>query len=353
MRLRARRSELLRFIAPAAAVLDGAWQRVHWWVLTMTILYAGSGITIVHPGEVALVMRWGRVIGPPLEPGPAFLLPYPIDEVVRVPVKRVFEQRIATLSTVPGASPRSPSLDPVTQGYVLTGDRNIVHVEMVARYQIKDPLAWAFYGPSPEAAITAEVTAAMMRSLGELGVDRVLSDGRKELIAMASRRAQSGLDAARAGIELSSLELTRLGPPAALSREFDAVQSAAIDATTKLKTAQGFAARAIPEAQSSAERRAREATGDAEIARAHARGETEAFLELEHGYRENRSVMRERLYRDAIERALVGAEVRWVPPPVGAHYDTFRISVTTGHAGPSSGDDSSGAPTRQDQDEEP
>ncbi len=66
---------------------------------------------------------------------------------------------------------------------------------MVARYRVRDPAEWAFYGARPEHALRVEVTAAMVRSLGEMGVDRVLSDGRKALIATATKRAQAGLDA--------------------------------------------------------------------------------------------------------------------------------------------------------------
>ena len=129
------------------------------------------------------------------------------------------------------------TLDPLVQGYALTGDQNIVHVEVVARYRVRDAAEWAFYGPNADDVMRVEVTAAMVRSLGEMGVDRVLADGRKDLIATATRRAQAGLDASHSGLELASLELTRLAPPLALASEFDAVQSAYIGAETRKKEA--------------------------------------------------------------------------------------------------------------------
>jgi regulator of protease activity HflC (stomatin/prohibitin superfamily) len=66
-------------------------------------------------------------------------------------------------------------------GYALTGDQNIVQANMVARYRVRDPAEWAFYGPRVDDVLRVEVTAAMIRSLGEMGVDRVLSDGRVHL----------------------------------------------------------------------------------------------------------------------------------------------------------------------------
>ena len=39
-------------------------------------------------------------------------------------------------------------------------------------------------------------------------------------------------------------------------------------------------------------------------------------------------MVRERLYRDAVERAITHAGgVRWVPPPIGGSYHGFRITL--------------------------
>ena len=157
---------------------------------------------------------------------------------------------------------RGPDLNPVTQGYALTGDQNIVHVNMVARYRVRDPAEWAFYGPKAEDVLRVEVTAAMVRSLGEMGVDRVLADGRKELVATATRRAQAGLDAAHSGLEISSLELTRLAPPVALASEFDAVQSAFIGAETSKEGGPGLRRDAHPAAQAEADSSVQSARAD-------------------------------------------------------------------------------------------
>ena len=248
----------------------------------MALLYAASGITIVRPEEVAMVLRWGRLVGdtPALQQhgaGLLFAFPRPIDEVVRVQTKRVAQIQLSTLDAGAGNPPADEedqvalggnSLDPVREGYALTGDENIVQVAMVARYRVRDPGVWRFYAAGAEDVLRTEVTAAMVRSIGEMGVDRVLSDGRKDLIATATRRAQAGLDAAGSGLELSSLELTRLGPPAALVYDFSLVQSAFIGAETKKKDAQAFAETAVPQAtaQSDAALQAARASAASDLA---------------------------------------------------------------------------------------
>jgi membrane protease subunit HflK len=332
-------SELSRLTSPIAVAADAVWRRMHWWIAAMALLYAVSGITIVRSDEVALVLRWGRLVGetPALQeqgPGLLFAFPRPIDRVVRAPVKHVFEVAVSTLAAGIGEEPdeAASTLNPVSQGYALTGDHNIVHVEAVARYRIRDAADWAFYGPRPESVLRVEVTSALVRSLGEMDVDRVLADGRKLLVAAASRRTQDGLDAAHSGLELTSLELTRLAPPAALASAFDAVQSAFIRAETQRKEAQTFAERTLPEAQASvtAGTQTAQAVADAQLATA--RGDAQAFRALADEYRANRAVVRERLYRDAIERSLEGATIRWIPPPVNGTYRGLRLSLNPGTA---------------------
>lgn len=338
MRRRGPPSEIRRLAAPAARLIDGAWQRMHWWVATMAVIYALSGITVVKSDEVAVILRWGRLAGetPALQqhgPGLLFALPRPVDQVVRVPIKRVRE--VPVLSLTAGSGANNGTLDPLTQGYAITGDQNIVHVDMVARYRVRDPAEWVFYGPESDRVIRAEVTAAMVRSLGEMGVDRVLSDGRKSVIAIATRRAQAGLDAARSGLELSSLELTRLTPPLALASEFDAVQSAFIGAETRKKEARASAESAIPGAQAQADTDIQSARADAAAELAQANGDAAAFRALDKEYRANPVVVRERLYRDGVERAIaIAGLVRWVPPPDGGRYQGLRITLRPGTAGP-------------------
>lgn len=324
-------SEIRRLAAPFARLIDGAWQRMHWWVIAMAILYSISGVTVVKPDEVAVILRWGRLVGatPALQekgPGLLFALPRPIDQVVRVQVKHVSEVRVSTLASYEQDS--SNTLDPLTQGYALTGDQNIVHVDMIAHYRVRDPALWAFYGPNADEVLRVEVASAMVRSLGEMGVDRVLSDGREALVAIATRRAQEGLDACQSGLELSLLELTELAPPLALSEDFDAVQSAYIGAQTQLNNAQAFAQSAIPKAHADADAAVQTAQGDAAAALAIATGEGSAFLALEREYKASPAVVRERLYRDALDHAIGGAgNVRWVPPPVGGTYRGLLITL--------------------------
>ncbi|HEX4047890.1 MAG TPA: protease modulator HflK [Elusimicrobiota bacterium] len=332
MRRRGPSSEIARLAQPVVGLLDGAWRRMHWWVAGLACLYLVSGITIVRSDEAAVVLRWGRLVGatPALQehgPGLLFAFPRPVDQVVRVKVKHVWDVPVDTLAAADGGP--GDTLDPVTQGYALTGNHNIVLVSIVAHYRVRDPAEWAFYGLKAEDALRVEVSAAMVRSLGEMDVDRVLSDGRKDLITAATRRAQAGLDEAHSGLELTSLELIRLAPPRALAADFNGVQSAFIGAETSKKNARAYAAFALPKAQADADAAVQDARSAAASDLAAARGDAEAFLALDRAYKADPAVMRERLYRDAVDQALGDAgRVQWIPPPAGGSYHGMRISIT-------------------------
>jgi membrane protease subunit HflK len=331
-------SELVRLAAPLAGLFDAAWRRMHWWVAVMALLYAASGISVIRADEVAIVLRWGRLVGdaPATQqhgPGLLFAFPRPVDRVVRVKTKHVSEQSIQTLAA-PAGFTLTNTLNPVRVGYALTGDQNVLHVAMTARYQVRDPVDWALYGPPAEDILRVEVTAAMVRSLGEIGVDRVLAEGRKPLIDTATRRAQAGLDEARSGLALISLELTDLSPPGVLSPDFDAVQSSYIEMETKKKEAEAYAQDLIPKAQAAADQAIQTARADAAGEHARASGDADAFRALERQYRANPAIVRERLYRDAVDQAVRRARaVRWVPPPAGGRDQHLRILVSEEEAG--------------------
>src|ERR1700756_5490238 len=114
-------SEIGRLTAPIAHVFDTAWQRMHWGIIAMAVLYVMSGITVVRSDEVAVIQRWGRLVGdsPALQehgPGLLFAFPRPMDRVVRVQVKHIWEVPIATL----GGTGEGYTLDPLTEGYAIT-----------------------------------------------------------------------------------------------------------------------------------------------------------------------------------------------------------------------------------------
>jgi membrane protease subunit HflK len=295
-------------------------------------------VTVVEADEVALVLRFGALQGKGTAQavqGPGLLIapPRPLGEVVRVPVKKVFEVELRALHydrrDGTFVVSNAPGVDPRKVGYALTGDRNLVHAALVARYQIADPVAWSFAWEDPESALGRVVVDEASRAVGARAVDTVLTDGRAELVEAVLAAVQARVDALEVGLSLVSLELIDLAPPPQVKDEFAEVQSAAIDAETLLQQAGEYREQVLPLSRSTRVAKIREAEAASAELLAAARGEAAAFRSLTTEYQTSPGVVRERLYREGLEGALQRAgRVRFVPPPPpGQRYEDFRVSV--------------------------
>jgi modulator of FtsH protease HflK len=305
-------------------------------LLVLAIL--GSGVTVVRPDEVALVLRFGQLTGRTRVDqvrGPGLLLafPYLVDEVVRVPVKRVQETRIDTLTNAVGAS--GDRLDVTRDGYALTGDHNIVQPEAVLKYQVTDPVTWALRVTTPDAMIRDAVVAALTRTLGDMAIDPVLGDGRKALAARALERAQARLDADGPWVRLVALEFTAIRPPAPVAQAFDEVQSAFVERKTRVDAARSFREQALPRAAATAEAEVRDAEAAEAALLATARGAAAGFLAIQAEYRKSPAVVRQRLYRETMEVVFSAVGGR-VLVPAGAGTGRLLIPGESG-SGPSAG----------------
>ncbi|MEN0062261.1 MAG: protease modulator HflK [Myxococcota bacterium] len=323
-------------MAPLEPIANRLFRLLPVWLGLLFSAWLVSGITIVRADEVALILRFGALVNAGTaqavhEPGLLMVPPRPLGEVIRVPVRKVFEVELRNLHYP--ASPTDirsdgPGVDPRKVGYAVTGDRNLIHAAMIARYQIQDPVAYTFGVTEPEEVLGTIVVDEMGRAIGARNVDSVLTDARADLGDTVLEAAQTRLDALGVGLSLVSIELIDLSPPPQVKDEFAEVQSAAIYAETLLQEAREVEAQTLPAAQSWREKLISDAKADAASVTAAARGEADAFRALALEVQQNPRVARERLYRERIGKSLQRAgEVQFIPPPVGSRYSGFRITV--------------------------
>jgi len=137
-------------------------------MLVLGVLFLASGFRTVGSDELSLVLRFGKVRGMGekkiLKPGLHWVMPYPIDELVRIPVAKKINLPIDAFwyyqypsEQLPdGPKPNQyvpPELDPLRDGYCITrsqeqtgyagqssgNDYNIVHCKWQLTYKIQDP----------------------------------------------------------------------------------------------------------------------------------------------------------------------------------------------------------------------
>jgi len=142
-------------------------------MIVLVVLYFLSGWFSVKPNEVGIVLRCGRVVGAgPIEtldavlpPGWHWSWPYPIDrwETVsvgerEVPVEFMFE-RTEEERTGGIKGYKYDLLSPTRDDYLITGDVNILHVSLVVKYRVSDPVAYltnVLPMPDPQATIRSK-----------------------------------------------------------------------------------------------------------------------------------------------------------------------------------------------------
>jgi len=112
-------------------------------MIILVVAFLASGFKTVGSDEKALVLRFGKVRGVGesaiLGPGAHWVFPYPIDELVRIPVEKNINLRIGSFwyretrddILGGGVKPRNyvpDQLDPVQEGYCLTGSQRAATV---------------------------------------------------------------------------------------------------------------------------------------------------------------------------------------------------------------------------------
>jgi len=323
--------------------LGSALVSFRWVVLVLFAIYLLSNTTIVQPGEVALVLRLGRLSGTTREeqvrrPGLLFALPSPIDRVIRVPVKEEGEVLVQDLwKSLTESTASSNTIDPVREGYCLTADQNILQARLVAKYRIDDPVAFALSIEEPNRLVHDAVMSAATIALAGCHVDDALRlrDNRTQenLATHVQRSAQRRLDDARCGLVLSALEFKEIHPPRHVRAEFERAQSARVQKDTLRREAEGFAASEIPKAEAERNRLVKEAQAAGSSRLAGAMAEVAVFGSLQREYRNNPQLAIERVYREALQEVMNQIGKRYLVTPRTKANDV-RIIISEAEATP-------------------
>jgi membrane protease subunit HflK len=255
----------------------------------------------VESDEIAVVLRFGRLTGAnPAErmkrPGLHFAFPHVIDEVVKIPVGKVRQVTVTTHY----ANGSAIDSDVNRNGYLITGDNNIVLAEAAVKYRIGDPIACALYHKDAARVIDGTVSGVLQKRVARLGVDELLTTGKVQLAEDVRRDAQALLDAVKNGVVLTNVELTSLAPPEEVMSDFNAVVAAAAQKETSIQQANGYRVNALPAAQSKAQQLTENAKGRQNEALAAARTDIAACDGLYAQYAQNPDIVNEGVFRGRI-----------------------------------------------------
>ncbi len=315
--------------SPLARSVEASFRFIRWAGLVVLVAVLGSGIRVVGADEVALVIRFGRLVGETRAeqihgPGLLFAAPYLIDRVLRVPIKKSQEVRVRELI----GKERSDWVDLTRDGYALTGDRGVVQLEAVARYRVADPVAYALTIAKPKAIVHDALTAALTHVCATRTVDELLAQGKKSLVRAALANARRRVEALAVGVNIISVELAVMRPPPQTAAKFHDVQSAFIEEKTLVERARSYAQQRLIMAKAQARRRVLSAQAHGAWGRAAAQGRALAFTKLARQDAQISGLLRERLYREGMESIFRRVGARLLVPAAGGR--GLRLQIPAG-----------------------
>ena len=182
----------------------------------------------VNPDELGVVVRFGKPTRQE-PPGLHFRLPYPIEEV-RLP--KVTRQNIIEVGFRSGVTSRGfPGgvSDRPEESLMLTGDENIVDVDFVVFWRIRDAQQYLFNIQNPEVTVKEVAESAMREIVGQSNIQPILTEARQKTEQAVQKLMQDVLDTYQAGIRIEEVRLQKVDPPTQVIDAFRDVQAARAD----------------------------------------------------------------------------------------------------------------------------
>ena len=272
-------------------------------VAAVVIMICVSGIRVVKSGEVALILRFGKLVGDTYEeqvhePGLLFAFPYIIDEVITVPTGNVMEQVVTTHYT------SGPMTSLRNNGYVITGDQNIAVISASVKYVISDPVAYALHVKSIPDTINAFVSTAMVNEAEGMTADTLLTSGKDAFAKAVMERAQAKLSLVEAGVTIGTLELTTVAMPSEVRDTYEMVTSAMVSANTQIEQAKQYRENLLPQAKAQADTLISNANAAYSGAVAAANADLAEFWGVLEEYKVNPDVVRTRIYSAKVSETI-------------------------------------------------
>ncbi|HEY2329169.1 MAG TPA: protease modulator HflK [Verrucomicrobiae bacterium] len=200
----------------------------------LVIIIFAAGFFTVGPQEKAIILRFGKPIGEGqkmlLGAGLHWSLPYPMDEVVRIPITEIqkVKSTVGWYFTTPEMElagtepPAGASLNPQIDGYVITADRNIIHTRATVSYHIDDPRTAIFNfasGTNHEFnlsgisnAVQNAANNALVATAARFGVDDILTRDIAGFQDAVSQRVTELTEREHLGVVIDQCQVQSIAP---------------------------------------------------------------------------------------------------------------------------------------------
>jgi membrane protease subunit HflK len=298
-------SEELRRLKEALPKFD---LRIVKWVIVAVVVLLGIATSIytIPTESVGVVTRFGAKMESVVGPGLKLKLPFFIDRVVKVPVRRQLKQEFGfgTNGGTNESQYSNSARDREDEKSMVTGDLNAALVEWVVQYHIEDPAEYLFKVRNPDGTLRAASESIMREVIGDRTVDEVITIGRQDINRVAKEKLQTLIDAYEIGLLIDQIQLKNVDPPLPVQASFNEVNEAQQEREQQINVAWGQYNKVIPQAKGDADRKISEAEGYATERVNEAEGDAARFNLVFAEYLKAPEVTRRRLYLEAMEETL-------------------------------------------------
>lgn len=269
----------------------------------VVILLVGS-VYQVSPEEIGVILRFGK-FARTSDPGLHFKLPLGIELLTRVPVQRQLKLEFGFRTTRPGIrSEFKVTPETTKESVMLTGDLNVVDVEWIVQYKIKDAFKFLFRLRNVEETFRGMNEAVVRKIVGDHSVDEVITVGRARIADEAKVELQSLCDLYENGIDVNQIILQDVNPPDPVKPSFNEVNESLQEKERKINEAWSEYNQEIPKASGEAEQAIRGAEGYATERVNRSRGDAALFESVYKEYAKAPAVTRRRLYLETLNEIL-------------------------------------------------
>ena len=187
------------------AMFDSAqsfgWNRLFWSVAALSIAAVlASGFYIVKKEEQGVLVRFGKVVDEHIGPGIHYCVPFIYETHIRK-VKRIVRVPIVSEGTMGD-----------THVTLLSGDTNLVELDVAVQYKIDNLRSYLFAVTDPTMLMTMIVREEMVNIVGQNFIDLILTSNRSIIERHLHDYLADRLEAIDIGIELVDLNIVDIRP---------------------------------------------------------------------------------------------------------------------------------------------
>ncbi len=273
-------------------------------VIALVVYLGYSSYYTVSAESVGVVQRFGQYQYV-VDPGLHFKIPFGVDSVVEVPIKRQLKEEFGfgtpgATYTEQIASPREWKLETT----IVTGDLNTALVEWVIQFRIENAFDFLFKVRDPGAALRDISESVMREVVGDRTVDEVLTIGRQDIETNAQIKMQEVANLYEMGLRIDQVQLKNVNPPKPVQASFDEVNEAKQERERMINVARGEYNKAVPRAKGRASQKVQSSEGYAIQRVNEAQGDSNKFNALLTEYIKAPAVTKRRLYLETMTEVL-------------------------------------------------